>query len=224
MSESPEAVLADPEPLDTELVDRFAPRRVVTSELIHHGAIWEIKTEAVDLGEAGTVQRELLHHPGAVTVLALDDDDRVLMIQQYRHPVGMELWELPAGLLDVVGESPLLGAQRELAEEADLTADRWDLLVDWFNSPGGSDEAVRLFLARDVHPVPEHELHQRTAEELGMPTRWVPLEEARAAVLAGKIHNPGSVIGILAACVSRDLGWSTLRPADSPWPEHHAYR
>ena len=310
------------------LADRFAPRRVISSELIHHGAIWDVLGETVDLGEAGTVHRELLHHPGAVTVLALDDQERVLMIQQYRHPVRSELWELPAGLLDIAGESPVDGAKRELAEEANLKADRWDLLVDWFNSPGGSDEAVRLFLARDVHPVPDgdlhvrtdeelgmptrwvpldeqervlmiqqyrhpvrmelwelpaglldvpgespvdaakrelaeetdlkaerwdlltdwfnspggsdeavrlflardvhpvpdHELHERTGEELGMPTRWVPLDEARDGVLAGRIHNPGSVIGILAACASRALGWSTLRPADSPWPEHHAYR
>jgi 8-oxo-dGTP pyrophosphatase MutT (NUDIX family) len=178
----------------------------------------------VDLGEAGVVRREILHHPGAVTVLALDHEDRVLMIRQYRHPTGMELWELPAGLLDIAGEPPLLAAQRELAEEGDLRAERWDLLIDWFNSPGGSDETVRLFLARDVHPVADHERHERTDEELGMPTRWVPLEEARDAVLAGRVHNPGSVIGILAACLSRDLGWSTLRPPDSPWPEHPAFR
>jgi ADP-ribose pyrophosphatase len=206
------------------LSDLFAPRRVVESTLIHHGAIWDVLGETVDLGEAGTVHRELLHHPGAVTVLALDDQERVLMIQQYRHPVRSELWELPAGLLDIAGESPVDGARRELAEEADLKADRWDLLVDWYNSPGGSDEAVRLFLARDVHPVPDEDLHVRTDEELGMPTRWVPLDEARDAVLAGRIHNPGSVVGILAAWASRELGWSTLRPADSPWPEHHAYR
>jgi 8-oxo-dGTP pyrophosphatase MutT (NUDIX family) len=206
------------------LADRFAPRRVIDSELIHHGAIWDVLGERVDLGEAGVVHRELLHHPGAVTVLALDDQERVLMIQQYRHPVRSELWELPAGLLDIAGENPVDGAKRELAEEADLKADRWDLLVDWFNSPGGSDEAVRLFLARDVHPVSEVDRHVRTDEELGMPTRWVPLDEARDAVLAGKIHNPGSVVGILAACAARELDWSTLRPADSPWPEHHAYR
>jgi ADP-ribose pyrophosphatase len=81
-----------------------------------------------------------------------------------------------------------------------------------------------MYLARDVHPVPEGELHTRTAEELDMPTRWVSLDDARDAVLAGRIHNPGSVIGILAACQARDLGWSTLRPADSPWPEHHLTR
>jgi 8-oxo-dGTP pyrophosphatase MutT (NUDIX family) len=210
--------------VDPPLADVLAPRKVLHSELIHQGAIWDILGESVDLGEAGVVHRELIHHPGAVTVLALDDADRVLMIQQYRHPVRMELWELPAGLLDVAGENPLDGAKRELAEEADLKADRWDLLVDWFNSPGGSDEAVRLYLARDVHPVPEAELHARTDEELGMVVRWVPLEEARDGVLAGRIHNPGSVVGVLAACASRELGWSTLRPADSPWPEHHAYR
>lgn len=232
MTESPDAALADAVLADGaladneagELADHWAPRRVVTSELIHDGAIWDVVGETIDLGAAGIVKREMLHHPGAVIVLALDDDDRLLMIQQYRHPTRMELWELPAGLLDIPGEDPLVGARRELAEEADLKADRWDLLVDWFMSPGGSDEAVRLFLARDVHPVPDHELHERIHEELGMPTRWVPLMQARDAVLAGKIHNPGAVVGILAACVARDLGWSTLRPADSPWPEHHAYR
>jgi 8-oxo-dGTP pyrophosphatase MutT (NUDIX family) len=211
-------------PLDVPLVDVIAPRRLVDSELIHHGMVWDVRAETVDLGEAGLVRRELLHHPGAVAVLALDEDDRVLMIRQYRHPVRMDLWELPAGLLDLPGENPVDAAKRELAEETDLKAERWDLLVDWFNSPGGSDEALRMYLARDVEPVPSHELHQRTGEELGMPTRWVPLEEARDAVLAGHIHNPGAVVGILAACVARDLNWATLRPADSPWPAHHAYR
>jgi len=212
------------ESLDPPLIDVLAPRTVVTSELVYHGAIWDVLSDTVDLGEAGLVRRDVVHHPGAVIVVALDDNDRVLMIRQYRHPTRMELWELPAGLLDIAGENPLDGAKRELAEEADLKADRWDLLIDWFNSPGSSDEAIRLFLARDVQPVPDHELHQRTEEELGMPTRWVPLDEARDAVLAGKIHNAGSVIGVLAASASRDMGWSTLRPTDAPWPEHHAFR
>ena len=204
--------------------DVYDPRPIVDSELIHDGMIWEVRAEQVDLGAGGTVRRELLHHPGAVTIMALDDADRVLMIRQYRHPVRMDLWELPAGLLDVAGESPLEAARRELHEEADLTAGRWHVLADWFNSPGGSDEAVRLYLARSVRPVPEGERHSRQAEELDMPTRWVPLEEARDAVLAGRVHNPGSVIGILAACAARSLGWTTLRPADSAWPQHHAFR
>jgi ADP-ribose pyrophosphatase len=213
-------VSAESEPV----ADFLAPRKLVSSELIQHGAIWDIVRETVDLGEAGTVRREVIHHPGAVTVLALDDEERLLMIRQYRQPTRMELWELPAGLLDVPGEDPVDAARRELAEEADLTAERWDLLVDWFNSPGGSDETVRLFLARVVHPVPAAQRHTRTGEELGMPLRWVPLGQARDAVLAGRLHNPGSVIGILAACAARELGWATLRAADSPWPAHHAYR
>lgn len=210
---------------DGPLTDLWAPRHVTSSEVAFSGRIWEVHRDAIDLGGGREpVVREYVHHPGAVTVLALDDAERVLMIRQYRHPVRMELWELPAGLLDVDGEPPLLAAQRELAEEADLVAGRWDLLADWFNSPGGMDEALRLYLARDISPVPDAERHERTDEELDMPTRWVPLDEARDAVLAGRIHNPGSVVGILAACAAREQGWTTLRPAGSPWPEHPSNR
>ena len=206
-----------------DLVDVLAPRPVEGSETAFHGRIWDVASDRVRLdGAAEPVRRDYVRHPGAVTVLALDDEERVLMIRQYRHPVRMELWELPAGLLDVAGEPPLAAAQRELAEEADLVAERWDLLVDWFNSPGGSDEALRLYLARGVSAAPEQ--FQRTDEELDMPTRWVPLAQARDAVLAGRVHNPGSVVGILAACAARELGWSSLRPADSPWPEHPVNR
>ncbi len=206
------------------LADVYAPRPVTKSELVYQGAIWQIRSEDVDLGAGGTVTRQLMHHPGAVAILALDDDERVLMIQQYRHPVRMKLWELPAGLLDKPGEDPVEAAKRELGEEADLLADRWHLLAEWFSSPGGSDEALRVYLARGVRPVPEADRYQRGEEELDMPTVWVPLDDARDAVLAGRIHNPGAVIGILAACESRNQGWSTLRPANEPWPEHHAYR
>jgi ADP-ribose pyrophosphatase len=186
--------------------------------------VWDVARDTVDLGEAGVHQREYVQHTGAVGILALDDDDRVLLVEQYRHPVGMTLWELPAGLLDVDGEAPLHAARRELAEEADLRAERWDVLVDWFNSPGGSTEALRLYLARGLSPVPDAELHQREGEELGMTTRWVPLEQARDAVLAGALHNPGAVVGILAASEARAQEWRTLRPADAPWPEHPAFR
>jgi ADP-ribose pyrophosphatase len=209
---------------DEALADSWAPRPVVRSELAYHGAVWDIVSEDVDLGEGGTVTRQLMHHPGAVAILALDEDERVLMIHQYRHPVRMQLWELPAGLLDIPGEDPVVAAKRELGEEADLTAERWDLLAGWFSSPGGSDEALRLYLARDVHPVPEAERHTRTEEEMGITVRWVPLDRARDAVLAGRIQNAATVIGILSACAARDAGWSTLRPAGLPWPEHHAYR
>ncbi|GLY32397.1 NUDIX hydrolase [Kineosporia sp. NBRC 101731] len=207
-----------------ELEDFLAPRPVLSHDLIHHGKVWDIVSEKVDLGEGGQVTRELMDHPGAVTVLALDESDRVLMIRQYRHPVQMELWELPAGLLDVPGENPVAAAARELLEEADLQASQWDLLAEWFNTPGGSNEALRVYLARGISEVPEADRYQRDEEELNMPTRWIPLDEARDAVLAGKIHNPGAVIGVLAAVASREGGWKSLRPADSPWPAHRHYR
>lgn len=210
--------------MSEEIEDVLAPRPVLAHDLLHHGRIWDIVAEKVDLGEAGQVTRELMDHPGAVTVVALDESDRVLMIRQYRHPVQMELWELPAGLLDVPGEDPLEAARRELMEEADLRAQQWDLLAEWFNSPGGSNEALRCYLARGISEVPEQERHQRSEEELNMPTRWVPLEQARDAVLAGRVHNPGAVIGILAAVASRADGWSSLRPVDTPWPAHRHYR
>ncbi len=211
---------ADPRPL----VDRFAPRPVREHRLLHAGMVFDLVAETVDLGRAGPVRREFLRHPGAVAVLALDDDERVALVHQYRHPVGYDLWELPAGLLDVDGEPAADAARRELAEEADLRAQRWDVLVDWFTSPGGSDEALRCFLARELSPVPEADRHRRQAEELDMALAWVPLDAARDAVLSGRVHNPSSVVGVLAACASRDTGWATLRPADAPWPQHPAHR
>jgi 8-oxo-dGDP phosphatase len=197
-------------------VDLAAPREVVHSELLHRGMIWDLVRDTVDLGDAGTVRREYVRHPGAVSVIALDDDDRVLLLRQYRHPVGQELWEPPAGLLDVPGEALQAAAARELAEEADLVAGRWWTLVDYASSPGGSDEALRVFLARDLRAVPEEERHLREAEEHGMPVAWVPLDEAVHAVLQGRVHNPSAVIGVLAAAAARSRGWADLRPADAP--------
>jgi len=206
--------------VDEPLRDVVVDRTVQQQELIHRGMVWDVVRDTVDLGAGGVVRREYVRHPGAVCILALDEADRVLLLRQYRHPVRMALWELPAGLLDVDGEGPLVAAARELAEEADLQAGRWDVLIDWFNSPGGMNEALRCYLARDLSAVPEELLHTRTAEEIDMPLRWVPLDEARHAVLTGQVHNPGAVVGILAACAARYAGWTTLRPADAPWPEH----
>ena len=210
--------------------DRYAPRQTLSSDRVHDGIKWDVVVDEVVLpAEDGqdadsTVRREYVRHPGAVSVLAMDGDERVLLLRQYRHPVRRELWELPAGLLDVADEPPLEAAARELWEEVDLTADRYDLLVDFFNSPGGSDEAQRVFLARGVHEVPDGETFSRTDEEAGIVTRWVPLDEAVADVLAGRIQNPGAVIAVLAAHAARAAGWDTLRPADSPWPAHPRMR
>lgn len=208
-----------------ELVDRIDPQPVASSEIVMSGRIWNVLREVVDLGEAGEVTREFVDHPGAVSVVALRCDrssgrDEVLLIQQYRHPVRSYEWELPAGLLDVPGEPGVEAAARELAEEADLRAGRWDLLSEYFSSPGGLNEAKRIFLARDLSDVPEDERFERKAEELGMPVRWVDLDAAVESILAGRMRNSAATIGVLAAYVSRSMQWSTLRDADEPWTTH----
>lgn len=214
-------------PAATELVDEHTPTTqivdlpveadVVASRLIHHGRIWDVAGDDVRLDGGEVVLREYLRHPGAVAVIALDEDERVLLLRQYRHPVRSLLWEPPAGLLDAEGEDLQQAAARELAEEADLMAGSWAVLADYYTSPGGSDEAIRIFLARDLSHVPEHERHERQEEERDMLAAWVALDDAVDAVLGGAIHNPSAVVGILAAARSRSQGWATLRPVASPW-------
>jgi len=195
-----------------DLADLPGTRPVSESRVLHRGMVWDVVSETVDLGAAGTVTREFVRHPGAVSVIALDDDDRVLLLRQYRHPVRAELLEPPAGLLDVPGEPPLAAARRELAEEADLVAGAWWLLTEYLSSPGGSDEALHVFLARDLSPVPDEERHVREAEEADMTAVWVPLDDAVTAVLGGRLRSPSTVIGVLAAHAARSRGWTDLRP------------
>ena len=201
------------------IADEPAALQVRSSRTVHHGIVWDVRRDEVDLGDGQTVTREVVDHTGAVGVVVLDAEDRVLLLRQYRHPVRSYLWEPPAGLLDVEGEDPQVAAARELAEEADLVADEWHVLVDFYNSPGGSTEAFRCYLARGLHEVPESERHQREHEERDMARAWVDLSEARELVLAGRLHNPTTVCGVLAAAATRDAGWASLRPADAPWPE-----
>jgi 8-oxo-dGTP pyrophosphatase MutT (NUDIX family) len=211
----------------TDLADRLERRPVSDSALVFEGVVWDVRRDVVDLGEAGAVTREYVEHPGAVSIVALrevDDRDQVLLIHQYRHPVGYFEWELPAGLLDVSGEEPWVCAARELHEEADLSAGRWDVLIDYFSSPGGSSEALRIFLARELADIHHDERFTREGEEHGMPVAWVDLDEAHEAVLRGQLHNPGAVIGVLTAHAARARDWATLRPHNDPWPEHPKYR
>ena len=207
-----------PEPHVEPLRDRLERRPVLSSELSFGGRVWDVRSERVDLGEGGVVTRDFVDHTGAVAVLALDEADRVVLVQQYRHPVGAFEWELPAGLLDVDGEPAHVSAARELHEEADLVAAQWHVLLDHYTSPGGSTEALRVFLARDLSSVPAHEQHDRQGEELGMPVRRVPLDELVEAVLVGDVHNVTLMVSVLAASRLRSRGWEGLRPVDSPWP------
>ncbi|MGP9728099.1 NUDIX domain-containing protein [Glutamicibacter sp. 363] len=211
----------EPQPI----ADELSPRELIASETVYEGRIWNVVHDTVQLSDDGTrIERDYIVHPGAVSILALDERERVLLVNQYRHPVGMRLWELPAGLLDVAGEPPLDGAKRELWEEADSTAQTWSVLTDVFLSPGSSSEALRIFLARDVQLVPADQRHARTEEEAEIITRWVPLDEAVAAVLAGEIHNPSAVVGLLAAHAARATGYASLREANSAFEAHPGLR
>lgn len=179
-----------------ELRDEPVDAEVLASDLVYEGRVWDVRSDTVRYGE-GEIVRQYVDHPGAAAVVAVDDDGRVLLIQQYRHPIRHRDWEVPAGLLDVAGESPLETAKRELAEEADLHASQWDELVSVFTTPGGNDEVVHLFLARGLTPLDEQ--HAREDEEADIRVEWMPLQDVVAAVLAGRLRNGILAVGVLAA-------------------------
>ncbi|MGW7317128.1 NUDIX domain-containing protein [Streptomyces sp. NPDC054854] len=184
------------------------------------GAKTAVASDMVRMPDRSVVRRDYQVHPGSVCVLALDAQDRVLVIRQYRHPVRHRLWELPAGLLDVPGENPLRAARRELYEEAHVKAEDWRVLADFFASPGGSDEAIRIFLARDVSDAEGERYEESDSEEADMEVAWVPLADLVRGVLAGELGNPGLVTGVLAlaAATASPEGPEGLRPAQAPWP------
>jgi len=190
---------------------------VVSSAELLRSRLIAVRTDKVRMPDNTLAEREVVLHPGAVAVLALDDTDRILLIRQYRHPVGRLLWEIPAGLRDVAGEDPFLTAQRELMEEAGYRAREWHVLADYFPSPGYSTERIRLYLARDLEPVPEAERDfVPEHEEAFLLTGWLPLEVAVGKVFAGELHNGVTALGILAGYAARSDGFARLRPADSP--------
>lgn len=188
---------------------------VLDSETVFSGRVISVRKDRVTMPGDTQSQRDVVVHPGAVGVLALDDQQRVLVVNQYRHPVGQHLDELPAGLLDVDGEPGLAAAQRELAEEAGLAADTWHVLVDVFSSPGMSDETYRVYLARDVREVPRDVQEHEEAE---MTSRWEPLESLVQQALGGALMNGMAVAGVLAADRAVRDSFASLRPADAPWP------
>lgn len=201
------------------IADQPTPHKVAASEVVWSGRIVDMVEDRVVVVEGEEpVVRQYTRHPGAVAVVVIRGEagaEEILLERQYRHPVQASLWEIPAGLLDIPGEDPRVAAQRELAEEADMVADRWDVLVDYFTSPGGSTEALRVFLAREVRDSNAH--FEREDEEATMEYAWVRLDDALTMVLDGRLHNPSAVIGILAAHAARGRGWAGLRPADAPW-------
>jgi ADP-ribose pyrophosphatase len=190
--------------------------RVVQSSDAYVGKVLALRVDDVLMPGGATGRREIMEHPGAVAVVALDPDDRLMMIYQYRHAVGRRLWEIPAGLLDVHGEDPAVTARRELAEEVGLAAADWSVLVDSSPSPGFSDESVRVYLARELSDVGRPD--PADDEEADLELHWVPLAEAVRRVLAGEIVNSTTCTGVLAAYAVR-AGAATPRPVDAPWPD-----
>lgn len=180
------------------------------------GRVMSVRTDDVEFGEQ-VHARDYIVHFGAVAVVALDDADRVLVIQQYRHPVAAKTWEIPAGLLDLPDEDPLTAVQRELAEEAGYLATEWSVLTDYATTPGGSTELIRIYLARGLTQMSERPRTDE-AEEQDMPVEFIDLDSLRDAILAGRIANTSLVTGGLAAVAARATGWTSLRPAISPWP------
>lgn len=183
-----------------DLHDRVDRASVLATETAFEGRVWDVRRDTVDLGHA-TVVREYVAHTGAVAVVALREDrgePEIFLIQQYRHPIGTHDWEIPAGLLDVDGEDPVVSAQRELAEEADLVAEHWELLLAHTPSPGGLDETITVYLATGLRDVAEDARHEREDEEAGMPCGWVPLSVAVDAVLGGQVRNGPMMLAVLA--------------------------
>ena len=173
--------------------------RVLDRETVYEGGIISVHRERVSMPGGGDGVRDVVRHPGAVAVVALDDQDRVVLVRQYRHPVRQHLWELPAGLRDAEGEPPAETARRELAEEALLAAGRWSLLATTYNSPGFCDEEVQVYLAEDLTAADRPEGFVVEHEELDMTLERVPLAEAVQWVADGRIRNGSSVVGVLAA-------------------------
>ncbi|MEU5583176.1 NUDIX hydrolase [Streptomyces huasconensis] len=192
--------------------------QVTASQTPFVGNKTSVRTDDVVMPDGSVVHRDYQVHPGSVAVLALDGEGRVLVIRQYRHPVRQKLWEIPAGLLDVPGENPLHAAQRELYEEAHVKAEDWRVLTDVYTTPGGCDEAVRIFLARDLAEA-EGERFEVFEEEADMELTRVPLDELVRGVLAGELHNNCLVVGVLSLYAALNgEGVDALRPAEAPWP------
>jgi ADP-ribose pyrophosphatase len=167
------------------------------------GAVINVRVDTLHYG-GQTFDREVVTHPGAVAIAAIDAEDRVLVLSQYRHAAQRRMVELPAGLLDVAGEEPVLAAQRELREEGGVRAERWRPLLEYVPSPGMSTERVRIFVAEDLSPAEQQDGFEAEHEEAAMSKEWVALDDLVAAVMAGSVQNGHTVVAALALRHLRD--------------------
>ncbi len=191
---------------------------VQKSRLEFEGRIARVRIDTVVMPGGGTADREVVEHDRAVAIVAIDEDNQVILIEQYRHPLRRRLWELPAGLMDVSGEGAQSTAARELGEETGLAAADWSVLLDVAASPGFTDEVVRIFLATGLTDIGRQGVVEH--EEADLKIVRVPLQTAVRGALAGQIVNASAVAGLLAASIVRGVlpaPGLVLRPADDPW-------
>jgi 8-oxo-dGDP phosphatase len=207
----------------SEISDAVGSWPIVEHSLLGHGVIQDFVRDRVRTPSGETMVRDYLAHTGAVGIIALDAHERVLVVRQYRHPVGFTMMEPPAGLLDVGGENWLEAAQRELAEEAEVQASDWRVLVDYMTSPGCLQESLRVYLARGLSPAPRPDGFVAEGEEAHMDVVLVGLDDLVDAIFAGRVQNPTMVVGALAAHAALRGGRvDELRRPDAPWPARAA--
>jgi len=196
-------------PLADEPVE-WPYRRVKTTP----GILMDFVVDEVDTPDGATMVRNYLTHLDSVAIVAMDDQGRIVVERQYRHPVRHQLVEIPAGLIDHAGESPLETARRELAEEVGLAAAQWSVLVDIYATPGASSQSARIFLARGLTTVPRPDGFTLQAEEADMAVGWADLDDLVQAIYAGDVANPSLVAGVLALKTALVTGRiDGLRPA-----------
>jgi ADP-ribose pyrophosphatase len=169
-----------------------------TSDVWRGSAPFAVRLDRVAMPDGSAeFGRLVVEHPGAVVVLAVDDEERALVLRQYRHAAGTRFVELPAGLLDVPGEDPLATARRELLEEAALEAEEWTHLSSLWATPGLSEERVHTYLARGLRARPDRGGFQPEHEEADMTAHWVPVSELLDGVLAGRLTDTPLVVAVL---------------------------
>lgn len=177
-----------------------------------HSDSWVVglRRDEVVQPDGGTTSRLVLEHPGAVIVLAIDDEERVFCLRQYRHPAGCRFVELPAGVLDTgPSEAAIDAARRELREEAQLEATHWTPLLTVYSSPGISAERMQIFVAQGIAPA-DRGSFRLEHEEADMETGWVPFDDLLEAVLDDRVQDAPLVLAVLA--------WDRRRGTDEPVP------
>lgn len=169
------------------------------SRVLHRGRYLTFRIDTIERADGSRATREIAGHPGAVAILALDAEDRVLMVRQYRLAAGQALLEIPAGTLDIADdgtiEDPDLAAPRELEEETGMRAGSWRLLARFYTAPGFTSELMHLYLATDLRLADGHRLGPDEDEHLLL--ERLPWRDALAAVDRGEVADAKSLVALL---------------------------